>query len=72
MGIPVMFHIVEDPSPPLPSECSDALKDFFSQCFQKDPTKRPSAEELFEHPWLKDTWVELKVGVDALLYYVPH
>ncbi|KAF8316810.1 kinase-like protein [Clavulina sp. PMI_390] len=59
-GMSVMFRIVDDASPPLPVNCSDALKDFFSQCFNKDPSKRPSAEELFEHPWLKDTWVELK------------
>ena len=67
-----MFHIVEDPSPPLPPDCSDALKDFFSQCFQKDPAKRPSAGELFVHPWLKDIWVELKVGVSQLYRHESH
>ena len=56
-----MFRIVEDAGPPLPDNLSERLRDFFDQCFNKDPTKRPSAEELFEHPWLKDTWVELKV-----------
>lgn len=65
----VMYRIVEDASPPLPPNCSEALKDFFAQCFNKDPTKRPSAEELFEHPWLKDTWVELKVGSGRCFFY---
>lgn len=60
----VMFRIVDDAAPPLPDNCSEALQDFFAQCFNKDPAKRPSAEELFEHPWLKDTWVELKVRDD--------
>jgi serine/threonine protein kinase len=61
LSLVVMFHIVEDPSPPLPPGCSPALKDFFSLCFSKDPTKRPSAELLFEHPWLKNKWGEHKV-----------
>ncbi|KAF9511361.1 hypothetical protein BS47DRAFT_1299038 [Hydnum rufescens UP504] len=59
-GLSVMFHIVEDRSPPLPPGCSPALKDFFSLCFSKDPTKRPSADLLFEHPWLKNNWGEHK------------
>ncbi|KAF8630155.1 hypothetical protein AX15_003105 [Amanita polypyramis BW_CC] len=52
----VMFHIVEDKMPPIPEECSDLACDFLTQCFNKDPTKRPSAETLFEHQWLKRTW----------------
>ncbi|KAF8906289.1 kinase-like domain-containing protein [Gymnopilus junonius] len=56
----VMFRIVEDEMPPLPEECSELLKDFLEQCFHKDPTKRPSAELLCEHPWLKNNWVALK------------
>ena len=58
----VMFHIVDDASPPLPDNCSEALKDFFSLCFDKDPTQRPSAELLFEHRWLKSNWGENKVS----------
>nr|VWO96980.1 STE/STE11/CDC15 protein kinase [Ganoderma boninense] len=49
----VMFRIVEDPSPPLPEECSESLQDFLRMCFNKDPTKRPSAEQLCDHEWLK-------------------
>ncbi|KAG8908638.1 hypothetical protein FRB99_004926 [Tulasnella sp. 403] len=52
----VMFRIVEDEHPPIPEGCSDLLRDFLSQCFNKDPATRPSAEQLFEHPWLKQTW----------------
>lgn len=53
---PVMFRIVEDEIPPIPEECSDGLKDFLRLCFQKDPGKRPTAEMLCEHDWLKKTW----------------
>ncbi|KAJ7180664.1 Pkinase-domain-containing protein [Mycena filopes] len=52
----VMFRIVEDDRPPLPDGCSPLLEDFLTQCFDKDPTKRPSAELLCEHPWLKKNW----------------
>ncbi|KAF9006142.1 hypothetical protein BDQ17DRAFT_1423841 [Cyathus striatus] len=56
----VMFRIVEDDIPPLPENCSPPLEDFLTQCFNKEPARRPSAEELCEHPWLKMNWVELK------------
>ncbi|OSD02934.1 Pkinase-domain-containing protein [Trametes coccinea BRFM310] len=49
----VMFRIVEDEMPPLPDDCSENLQDFLRWCFNKDPTKRPSAEQLCEHEWLK-------------------
>ncbi|KAJ6591534.1 Pkinase-domain-containing protein [Mycena vulgaris] len=52
----VMFRIVEDDMPPLPEACSPLLEDFLTQCFNKDPTKRPSADLLCEHPWLKKNW----------------
>ncbi|KAF9563140.1 hypothetical protein CPC08DRAFT_761081 [Agrocybe pediades] len=56
----VMFRIVEDDMPPIPEGCSEALRDFLEQCFHKDPTQRPDAEHLCEHPWLKDSWIALK------------
>jgi serine/threonine protein kinase len=49
----VMFRIVEDDKPLIPEECSKLLQDFLTQCFQKDPTKRPNAGILCEHPWVK-------------------
>ncbi|TFK83688.1 Pkinase-domain-containing protein [Polyporus arcularius HHB13444] len=50
----VMFRIVEDASPPLPEDCSESLQDFLKWCFNKDPAKRPNAEQLCEHDWLKN------------------
>jgi serine/threonine protein kinase len=59
----VMFRIVEDDMPPLPEGCSGPLLDFLRQCFNKDPERRPSAEVLFEHEWLKTHWGLNKVRV---------
>lgn len=56
-----MFRIVEDDGPLIPERCSDMLRNFLEQCFQKDPSLRPSAEMLCEHPWLKHNWVALQV-----------
>lgn len=56
-----MFRIVEDNMPPLPEGCSQPLQDFLTRCFNKDPTKRPSAEMLCEHHWLKKNWGAHKV-----------
>lgn len=56
----VMFRIVEDDMPPVPEGCSPLLQDFLTKCFRKDPTQRPSAEMLCEHPWLKNNWGALK------------
>ncbi|CAO1636075.1 unnamed protein product [Sympodiomycopsis kandeliae] len=56
LAMSAMFRIVEDDRPPIPEKCSESLRDFLTQCFHKDPTKRPTAEALFEHEWLRKTW----------------
>jgi len=48
-----MYRIVEGGPPPFPENASPELKSFLSQCFEKDPTMRPSADILFEHDWVK-------------------
>ncbi|KAF9645362.1 hypothetical protein BDM02DRAFT_3189769 [Thelephora ganbajun] len=55
-GMSVMFRIVEDTEPPIPETVSPLLDDFLRQCFHKDPAKRPDAEILCEHEWLKKNW----------------
>jgi serine/threonine protein kinase len=52
----VMFRIVEDDYPPIPERFSRPLMAFLRECFYKDPALRPSAEQLFEHEWLKSHW----------------
>jgi serine/threonine protein kinase len=63
-----MFRIVEDDMPPLPEDCSPLLEDFLKQCFDKDPTKRPSADLLCEHAWLKKNWGAHKVNILRKVY----
>ena len=49
----VMYHVVTG-HPPLPEESqlsSDGI-DFLRKCFERSPYKRPSAQELLQHPWI--------------------
>ena len=51
----------------LPSveEAGPAALDFIRQCCQYDPSARPTAEQLLQHPWLTDMSLEpsVRVGV---------
>eukprot|EP00727_Mastigamoeba_balamuthi_P013352 m51a1_g864 putative protein serine threonine kinase (549) ;mRNA; f:811292-813592 len=49
--VSAMFHIVQDPHPPLPDKISPELNDLLTRCFNKDPSRRPSAELMRNHPW---------------------
>lgn len=53
LAMTTLFRIVEDERPPLPSNLSVDLLDFLCQCFQKDPSLRPSAGTLGRHVWIK-------------------
>jgi serine/threonine protein kinase len=44
-----LFRIVQDDKPPFPPNISDELASFLTQCFQKDPVQRASAESLLKH-----------------------
>ncbi|GBG29216.1 Serine/threonine-protein kinase 3 [Hondaea fermentalgiana] len=59
-----IFMIPSRPPPNFlhPDEFSDELQDFLKQCLQKDPSKRPTAQELMEHPFVRDTVDELDSG----------
>lgn len=48
-----LFNIVEDRMPPFPQDISDELKSFLRYCFKKDPKKRPSAQDLLSHQWIR-------------------
>ncbi|KAI9312075.1 hypothetical protein BX666DRAFT_1866553 [Dichotomocladium elegans] len=49
----VMYHVVTG-HPPLPdsSQLSQLGIDFLKKCFTRNPTKRPTAQELLSHPWI--------------------
>ncbi|EFN54067.1 hypothetical protein CHLNCDRAFT_136164 [Chlorella variabilis] len=49
----LLFMIVRDDPPQLEGgQWSTELKDFVWQCLRKDPSARPSAEDLLEHPFV--------------------
>lgn len=41
--------------PPLPGAISDDARSFITSCLELDPVHRPSAEELLQHPFVKNT-----------------
>lgn len=46
----LIFLIVSDQHPPFPTDISKEFLDYFQQSFKKDPTQRPTAQELLQHP----------------------
>ncbi|KAG0053379.1 hypothetical protein BGZ83_001213 [Gryganskiella cystojenkinii] len=69
LAMTTLFRIVEDERPPLPNNLSVDLLDFLCQCFQKDPSLRPTAGALGKHVWIKRNFAsrELK-PMDSLPY----
>ncbi|KAF9970323.1 Protein kinase C signaling pathway involved MAPKK protein [Actinomortierella ambigua] len=50
----LLIYIVNQPVPSLPEDepWSSEFRDFLSQCFIKDFTKRPTPEQILEHPFI--------------------
>ncbi|CAG8433203.1 515_t:CDS:10 [Ambispora gerdemannii] len=65
-----LFHIVEDDCPPLPENISDDLRDFLMLCFRKEPAKRPSARDLFQHRWIKKNWTSKELRTQESLPFL--
>lgn len=58
-----MFHIgVATQHPPLPEngELSDLGISFIKQCLTIDPMRRPTSDELMEHPWMQQLMETLR------------
>lgn len=51
--MPALFRIVQDDHPPLPERISEVITDFLRQCFQKDAKRRPDAQTLLGHAWIR-------------------
>ncbi|XP_024384674.1 MAP3K epsilon protein kinase 1 [Physcomitrium patens] len=51
--MPALFRIVQDDHPPLPEHISEVITDFLRQCFQKDAKRRPDAQTLLSHAWIR-------------------
>ncbi|KAG8954159.1 Suppressor of Sensor Kinase (SLN1) [Tulasnella sp. 424] len=59
----IMFHIgiaTQHPPLPEPGQLSSMGIDFIRQCLSIDGMKRPTAVELYEHPWMIDFREELR------------
>ncbi|KAG8961924.1 Suppressor of Sensor Kinase (SLN1) [Tulasnella sp. 419] len=51
----IMFHIgvaTQHPPLPEPGQLSELGINFIKQCLTVDPMRRPTAEELYDHPWI--------------------
>ena len=48
-----MWRVVEGDPPSPPEGSSAELVDFLDKCFEKDPSRRPTPAELFEHTWVR-------------------
>ena len=57
-----IFMIPNRPPPRLRTagKWSQTYADFVACCLEKDPEKRPSAQELLQHPFVKDAAIELQ------------
>lgn len=56
-GIPALFKIGNSKElPTIPNHLSQQGKDFVMQCLQRDPQHRPTAAELLEHPFVKNSF----------------
>jgi serine/threonine protein kinase len=52
-GLSLAFHIAKAPAgPPLPAHLSAGAESFLNRCFQRDGTRRPTADELLHHEWI--------------------
>lgn len=44
-------------------QCSDDCKDFIKKCLLKDPSKRLSADQAYQHPWIKANWSKVMPSI---------
>ncbi|KAF9987668.1 Protein kinase C signaling pathway involved MAPKK protein [Modicella reniformis] len=62
----LLHYIVNQPVPSLPEDepWSGDFRDFLSQCFIKDFLKRPTPEQIMEHPFIAESSVRTDEEVD--------
>ncbi|KAF8768682.1 hypothetical protein HU200_007235 [Digitaria exilis] len=66
-GIAAMFKIGNSKElPPIPDHLSEEGKDFILHCLQRDPSNRPTAVDLLQHPFVRNAPLEKTVASDPL------
>jgi mitogen-activated protein kinase kinase kinase len=67
-----MYHIAASHLPTLPTndQMSELGQEFLLRCFDRDPTTRPTANELLEDPWIKSI-EEIFREAQAVEQYTP-
>ena len=50
------------------SECSDQCKDLIRKLLRADPADRPSFDEIFAHPWVKNYEKEFNIKISQYVY----
>uniref|UniRef100_A0A0E0LGF9 mitogen-activated protein kinase kinase kinase n=1 Tax=Oryza punctata TaxID=4537 RepID=A0A0E0LGF9_ORYPU len=53
-GPAAMFRVLHK-DPPIPDNLSHEGKDFLQCCFKRNPAERPTASELLEHPFIRNS-----------------
>lgn len=66
------FRIVNDPPPKLskPDQWTPIFNDFLAKCLVKNPDKRPTAAELLQHPFIKQSENQTYTAIMELLSWV--
>jgi serine/threonine protein kinase len=49
-----MFKVLHK-DPPIPENLSQEGKDFLQLCFKRNPAERPTATELLDHPFIRNS-----------------
>ncbi|XP_050227863.1 mitogen-activated protein kinase kinase kinase YODA isoform X2 [Mercurialis annua] len=71
-GVAALFKIGNSKElPPLPDHLSDSGKDFVKQCLQRDPSRRPTAAQLLDHPFVKNVAPMEKTILTAESFELP-
>ncbi|KAL1289669.1 hypothetical protein AAHE18_20G076900 [Arachis hypogaea] len=52
-GMQALFRIGRGEAPPVPETLSKDARDFIMKCLQVNPSKRPTATQLLDHPFVK-------------------
>ena len=49
-----LWKLAHGELPPIPDDLPEDAKDFIRSCLQVDPSKRPVADQLLQHPFIRN------------------